>query len=83
VSYWDEATGGEGSCACSGLGGEGVRGDTQRVAQRLLARLMGNLLATHDATELAGREASRRRRLAPRAVLCCGFPAIDRRSQYC
>ena len=58
-----------------GWGGEGVRGDTQRIAQRLMARLMGNLLASHDATEL-GRvdEPVRRRRRAARAVPALRFP---------
>jgi hypothetical protein len=84
VSYWDEASGELIVRFLVGWGGEGVRGDTQRIAQRLLARLMGNLLATHDATELGAVE-------KPVAVAgtrhepCshCGFPAIDRRSQYC
>lgn len=84
VSYWDEATGDLVVRMLLGWGGEGVRGDTQRLAQRLLARLMGNLLASHNATELGMVE-------KPVAVAgarhqpCshCGFPAIDLRSQYC
>ena len=84
ISYWDEGSGELIVRMLLGWGGEGVRGDTTRIAQRLLARLMGNLLATHDATELGQVE-------KPVAVAgtrhepCshCGFPAIDRRSQYC
>jgi hypothetical protein len=84
VSYWDEATGELVVRMLLGWGGEGVRSDSQRTAQRLLARLMGNLLATHGATELGTVE-------KPVAIAgaghqpCphCGFPAIDRRSQYC
>jgi hypothetical protein len=84
VSYWDEGTGELIVRFLLGWGGEGVRGDTQRIAQRLLARLMGNLLATHDATELGQVEkpvavAGSRREPCSH----CGFPAIDRRSQYC
>jgi hypothetical protein len=67
-----------------GWGGAGVRGDTQRIAQRLMARLLGNLLATHDATELGRVErpvavADERHEPCPH----CGFRAIDRRSAYC
>lgn len=84
VSYWDETTGELVVRLLLGWGGEGVRGDTQRIAQRLLARLMGNLLATHDATELGMVEkpvavAGQRREPCSH----CGFPAIDRSSHYC
>jgi len=84
VSYWDENSGELVVRMLVGWGGEGVRGDTQRIAQRLVARLMGNLLATHGATELGRVE-------RPVAVVgeshlpCphCGFPAVDRRAHYC
>ena len=84
VTYWDERSGELIVRMLLGWGGEGVRGDTQRIAQRLLARLMGNLLATHDATELARVEkpvavaGTRHERCSH-----CDFAAIDRRSQYC
>jgi len=65
-------------------GGEGVRGDTQRTAQKLLARLMANLLVSQGATELGRVE-------RPVAVVgegqrpCphCGFRQIDRRAHFC
>lgn len=84
VSYWDEASGDLVVRFLLGWGGEGIRGDTQRIAQRVLARLMGNLLATHDATEL-GEVAKPVAVAGSRRDPCshCGFPAIDRRSQYC
>jgi len=84
VSYWDEASGDLVVRFLLGWGGEGTRGDTQRIAQRLLARLMGNLLATHDATEL-GAVARPVAVSGSRHEPCshCGFPAIDRRAQYC
>lgn len=52
ISYWDEATGELIVRMVVGWGGEGVRGDTARLAQRLVSRLLGNLLASQGATEL-------------------------------
>lgn len=84
VSYWDETTGELVVRMLLGWGGEGMRGDTQRIAQRLLARLLGNLLASQDATEL-GRVERPVAFAGEHREPCshCGFTAIDRRSQYC
>lgn len=84
VSFWDEASGELVVRFLLGWGGEGIRGDTQRIAQRLLARLMTNLLASHDATEL-GEVARPVAVSGARHEPCshCGFAQIDRRSQYC
>jgi formamidopyrimidine-DNA glycosylase len=65
-------------------GGEGVKGDTQRVALRLLARLMSNMLASQGATELGRVErpvsvAGAERLSCPH----CGFQQMDRRAHYC
>ena len=84
VSYFDETTGELVVRMLLGWGGEGIRGDTQRIAQRLIARLLGNLLASHGATELGRVErpvavAGEHREPCPH----CGFTAIDRRSHYC
>ncbi len=84
VSYWDETTGELIVRLVVCWGGEGVRGDTQRLAQRLLARLMGNLMASQGATELGHVE----RPVAVTGgqhIVCphCAFGAIDRRSFYC
>ena len=84
VSYWDESNGELIVRIVLGWGGEGVKGDTQRIAQRLLSRLLGNLLASQGATELGRVE-------RPVAIIgdahqpCshCGFAAIDRRAHYC
>jgi ribosomal protein L37E len=84
VSYWDETTGDLIVRLVLGWGGSGVRSDTSRTAQRLLARLMINLMASQGATELGHVE-------RPVAVIdarhaaCqhCGFPAVDRRAAYC
>jgi hypothetical protein len=84
ISYWDETTGELIVRMVVGWGGEGVRGDTARVAQRLVSRLLGNLLASQGATELGRVErpvavAGDRNSACPH----CGFQAIDRRAFYC
>jgi hypothetical protein len=84
VSYWDETTGDLIVRIVLGWGGEGVRGDTQRTAQRLHSRLLGNLLASQGATELGRVE----RPVAvagdvPVPCAHCGFTALDRRAHYC
>lgn len=84
ISFWDEASGDLIVRIAMCWGGEGVKGDTQRIAQRLLARLMANMLASQGATELGRVE-------RPVAVVgqerspCphCGFRQLDRRAHYC
>jgi hypothetical protein len=84
ISYWDEASGELIVRIVLGWGGEGVRGDTHRVAQRLQARLLGNLLASQGATEL-GRVERPVAVAGQQPVPCshCGFAALDRRAHYC
>jgi hypothetical protein len=84
VSYWDETTGELIVRMVVGWGGEGTRGDTQRTAQRILSRLLGNLLASQGATELGRVErpvavAGGQRASCPH----CGFDAMDMRAHYC
>jgi hypothetical protein len=84
VSYWDETSGDLIVRLLVGWGGTGVRGDTARIAQRLLARLMVNLMASQGATELGHVErpvavTDARHRACPH----CGFGAVDRRAAYC
>ena len=84
VSYWDETSGELIVRLVTGWGGQGVRGDTQRIAQRLHARLLANLMASQGATELGRVE--RPVAVAGEAPMpCghCGFTALDRRSHYC
>ncbi|MGI8928750.1 MAG: hypothetical protein ACR2H0_04715 [Candidatus Limnocylindrales bacterium] len=84
VSYWDETTGELIVRLVLGWGGEGVRGDTQRIAQRIHSRLLGNLLASQGATELGRVErpiAVAGDKLEPCSH--CGFTALDRRAHYC
>lgn len=82
VSYWDETTGELIVRMVVGWGGEGVRGDTQRLAQRLMSRLLTNLLASQGATEL-GRVERKVAVKGDNACPHCGFDAIDRRAFYC
>lgn len=84
VSHWDETTGELIVRIVLGWGGEGVRGDTQRIAQRLHSRLLGNLLASQGATEL-GRVERPVAVIGDVPVPCshCGFTALDRRAHYC
>ena len=82
VTYWDENSGELIVRIVLGWGGEGVRGDTQKIAQRLHSRLLSNLMASQGATELARVE----RPVATAGEMpCshCGFTALDRRAHYC
>jgi hypothetical protein len=84
TSYWDESSGELIVRAVLAWGGEGVRGDTDRVGQRLLARIMSNLLANQGATELGPSERPVARGGGPRtACPHCGFAAVDQRSVFC
>lgn len=84
TSYWDENSGELVVRAALAWGGEGARGDTDRVAQHLLARIMSNLLASQGATEL-GPSVRPVAHAAGRRALCphCGFSAVDDRSMFC
>jgi hypothetical protein len=84
ISFWDEGTGDLIVRLALCWGGEGVKGDTQRAALKLLARLMANMLASQGATELGRVE----RPVAvagsqPLACPHCGFRHLDRRAHYC
>lgn len=84
VSYWDENSGELIVRIVLGWGGEGVRGDTQKNAQRLQSRLLSNLLASQGAAEL-GRAERPVAVAGDKPVPCphCGFGALDRRAHYC
>ena len=53
ASHWDEATGELIVRAVVGWGGEGVRGDTERSADRILSGIFSNVLASNFALGLA------------------------------
>ena len=84
AAHWDEATGDMIVRGVVGWGGRGVRGDTDRLAQRLLTSILTNILANQDAMGLA-----RVDRPVPAAgrggLVCtsCGFAAAHERSFYC
>ena len=84
ASHWDEATGDMICRAVVGWGGRGVRGDTDRIGQRLLASILGNILASQYAQGLTSIE-----RPVPAAgrggLVCahCGFASAHERAFYC
>ena len=84
AAHWDESTGDLIVRAIVGWGGRGARGDTDRIAGRLLGRLLANVLESGSALGLTGLE-------RPGAgsggtsITCqhCGFPAVNPRAVYC
>ena len=84
ASHWDEATGDMVVRAVVGWGGRGVRGDTDRVAQKILAGILGNVLGSQHAMGLTAVE-----RPVPAAgrggLVCahCGFASGHERAFYC
>lgn len=84
ASHWDEATGDVIVRAVVGWGGRGVRGDTDRAAQKILASLLTNVLASQHAVGLSPVE-----RPVPSAgsggLVCahCGFASAHDRAFYC
>jgi hypothetical protein len=84
ASHWDEATGDMIVRAVVGWGGRGVRGDTDRIAQKLLAGLLTNVLASQHAVGLTAVD-----RPVPAAgrggLVCahCGFASGHERAFYC
>jgi len=84
ASHWDEATGELIVRALVGWGGEGVRGDTERTATRILSSIFANILASNDALGLAAVD-----RPIPAAgrggLVCphCGFSSAHERAFYC
>ena len=84
ASHWDEATGDMIVRAVVGWGGNGVRGDTDRIASKLLAGILTNVLANQYAMGLTAIE-----RPVPAAgrggLVCahCGFASAHERAFYC
>jgi hypothetical protein len=84
ASHWDEATGELIVRAMVGWGGKGVRGDTDRVAGKLLSRIFANVVANRHALGLAPID-----RPVPAAgaggLVCahCGFSSAHARAFYC
>jgi hypothetical protein len=84
ASHWDEATGDMIVRGVVGWGGRGVRGDTDRIAARLLAGILTNILASQYAMGLTAVD-----RPVPAAgrggLVCahCGFASGHERAFYC
>ncbi|MGO9179107.1 MAG: hypothetical protein ACLQBX_08445 [Candidatus Limnocylindrales bacterium] len=84
ASHWDEATGDMLVRAVVGWGGKGVRGDTDRAAQKILSNLLANVLASQYALGMTHSE-----RPVPAAgaggLVCasCGFASAHERAFYC
>jgi hypothetical protein len=84
AAHWDEATGDMICRAVVGWGGGGVRGDTDRIGNKLLASLLTNILANQHAVGLTAIE-----RPVPAAgrggLVCahCGFASAHERAFYC
>jgi hypothetical protein len=84
ASHWDEATGDMIVRGVVGWGGRGVRGDTDRIGQRLLAGILTNILASRFALGLTAVD-----RPVPAAgrggLVCahCGFASAHERAFYC
>jgi hypothetical protein len=84
AAHWDEATGDMITRAVVGWGGRGVRGDTDRIGNKLLAGILTNVLANRNAIGLTAIE-----RPVPAAgrggLVCahCGFASAHERAFYC
>jgi hypothetical protein len=84
ASHWDESTGDMVVRAVVGWGGRGVRGDTDRIGQKILAGVLGNVLGSQHAMGLTAVD-----RPVPAAgrggLVCahCGFASAHERAFYC
>lgn len=84
AAHWDEATGDLIVRAVVGWGGRGARGDTDRIAGRLLGQLLGSILESGGSLGL-----TRHDRPTPTpggaTVTCqhCSYPLVHPRAVYC
>lgn len=85
AAHWDEATGDMIVRAVVGWGGKGVRGDTDRNAQRLLSGILKNVLADRHAQGVAGGAERPMPAAGAGGVVCahCGFASAHERAFYC
>jgi hypothetical protein len=84
AAHWDESTGDLIVRGVVGWGGRGTRGDTDRTASRLLARLLNNILESSGALGLTAVD---RPGAAPGGptVTCqhCAYPNVHPRAVFC
>lgn len=84
AAHWDESTGDLIVRAVVGWGGRGARGDTDRIAGRLLGRILASIL---ESGESLGLTAVERPGAAPAgaSVTCqhCGYALVHPRAVYC
>ncbi len=84
AAHWDESTGDLIVRAVVGWGGRGARGDTDRTANRLLGRLLGNILESSGSLGLTAVDRPGSVPGGP-SVTCqhCGYPNVHPRAVYC
>ncbi len=82
AAHWDESTGDLIVRGVVGWGGRGARGDTDRISNRLLGRLLANVLERGDSRGLTGVE---RPTSTGQGIVCqhCGFAGVNERAVYC
>jgi len=84
AAHWDEASGDMVVRGVVGWGGRGVRGDTDRTAQKILAGLLANVLASQHAVGFTpvGRPVTSG---GSGGLVCahCGFASGHERAFYC
>jgi hypothetical protein len=84
ASHWDEATGDMIVRAVVGWGGKGTRGDTDRIAAKIVGGILTNILASRHSLGITAVE-----RPVPAAgrggLVCahCGFASAHERAFYC
>ena len=85
ASHWDEATGEMLVRAVVGWGGKGVRGDTDRQAQKILSNLFANVLASQYAIGVAAVVERPMPAAGSGGLVCasCGFASAHQRAFYC
>jgi hypothetical protein len=84
AAHWDESTGDLIVRGVVGWGGRGARGDTDRTANRLLGRLLGNILDSSGALGLTAVDRPGGTPGGP-TVTCqhCGYPNVHPRAVFC
>jgi hypothetical protein len=85
ASHWDEETGDLIVRGLVGWGGRGVRGDTDRVASKLLAQLVRNALSSQHAVGMTPIDRPAAAPAGRGGLICphCGFASAHGRAFYC